>query len=49
MKNAGGEQALCVSLQRSMCCHAGGLTMKCSIDSRQAPDAEQPKANRGGG
>lgn len=49
MKNAGGEQALCISLHSSMCLHAGGLTVKCHINTRQAPDVEQPKAKGGGG
>lgn len=49
MKNAGGEQALCLSLQSTMCSCTGRQATKCGIDTRQTPDPEQPKANRGGG
>lgn len=49
MKHAGEEQDLHISLQGGKVHHAGGLTVKHHSDTRQAPDAEIPKANTGGG
>lgn len=49
MKHAGEEQDLHSSLQSGMCPPHWWGTVKYHSDTRQAPDAEKPKANTGGG